>query len=233
MSRKLTNTLSVYLEIGSRRTIAAALDWPGWCRVGRDEGSALQALFDYGPRYARIVHPARLGFQKPDAVSALAIVERLKGNGSTDFGVPIRAPASDAQPLDDTELRRLQSLLKACWRAFDTTVELAQGKSLRTGPRGGGRTLDKIVEHVLGAAGQSYLTSLGGKVAQTEVSLPSPEPTRQAILKTLVASAHGEIAEYGPRGGKRWLPRYFVRREAWHVLDHIWEIEDRLEKSTE
>ena len=230
MSRKLTNTLSVYLEIGSRRTIAAALDWPGWCRIGRDEDSALQALFDYTPRYARILRQARLGFQVPNDVSAFAVVERLEGNATTDFGVPMRAPASDAQPLDDTELRRLQAILKACWRAFDAAVEMAEGKALRTGPRGGGRTLDKIVEHVLGAARQSYLTSLGGKVAQTEVSLPSPEPTRQAILKTLVASAHGEIAEYGPRGGKRWLPRYFVRREAWHVLDHIWEIEDRVQK---
>lgn len=24
-----------------------------------------------------------------------------------------------------------------------------------------------------------------------------------------------------------WPPRYFVRRSAWHVLDHAWEIEDR------
>ena len=31
----------------------------------------------------------------------------------------------------------------------------------------------------------------------------------------------------GPRGGKRWSARYFVRRAAWHVLDHAWEIEDR------
>jgi hypothetical protein len=222
--------MNVYLEVGTRRTIAAALDWPGWCRLGRDEASALQALFDYGPRYARIVRPARLGFRVPSDISALTVMERLTGNATTDFGVPVRSPARDAQPLDDTELRRLQSFLTACWRAFDAAVETAQGKPLRTGPRGGGRTLDKIVEHVLGAAGQSYLTSLGGKVSRAELSLPSPESTRQAILKTLVASAHGEIAEYGPRGGKRWSPRYFVRREAWHVLDHIWEIEDRLEE---
>ena len=30
-------------------------------------------------------------------------------------------------------------------------------------------------------------------------------------------------------GGARWTPRYFVRRAAWHVLDHAWELEDRLE----
>ncbi|HEX5839952.1 MAG TPA: hypothetical protein VFY26_19100 [Anaerolineales bacterium] len=55
------------------------------------------------------------------------------------------------------------------------------------------------------------------------------EELRPAILETLAASAHGEIDEVGPRGGKRWVARYFVRREAWHVLDHVWEIEDRLE----
>jgi len=73
-----------------------------------------------------------------------------------------------------------------------------------------------------------YLSSLGGKVPLTEAPQPSQEETRHAILETLVASAQGEIAEQGPRGGKRWLPRYFVRRMAWHVLDHIWEIEDRI-----
>ncbi len=35
------------------------------------------------------------------------------------------------------------------------------------------------------------------------------------------------LPEAGPRGGKIWLPRRFVHRAAWHVLDHAWEIEDR------
>jgi hypothetical protein len=223
------NQLAVYLEVGSRRTFAAALDWPGWCRAGRDEATALQILFEYGPRYARILRPARLGFQAPHDVSTFVVVERLKGNATTDFGAPDLAPASDAQPLDDTELRRQQALLKACWRAFDAVVEMAHGKTLRTGPRGGGRALDGIVQHVLGAE-TGYLSQLGGKVLQPGSSQPSPGPIRQAILKTLQAAADGTIAEYGPRGGKRWSPRYFVRRGAWHVLDHIWEIEDRLKE---
>lgn len=227
MKRKLTNPLKVYLEVGSRRTFAAAIAWPGWCRMGPDEATALQTLFDYGPRYARILRPARLDFQAPNAVSAFAVVERLKGNATTDFGAPDRAPAGDTQPLNDTELRRLQVLLKACWRAFDAAVERANGKTLRVGPRGGGRTLDGVVQHVLGAE-IGYLSGLGGKVSLSETPQPPLERTRHAILKALVASAHGEIAAHGPRGGKRWPPRYFVRREAWHVLDHLWEIEDRL-----
>lgn len=230
MSRKLTHKLNVYLEVGNRHTFAAALDWPGWCRMGRDEDTALQTLFDYGPRYARILRRSRLGFQVPKDISAFVVVERLKGNATTDFGAPDLVPAGDTQPLDDAELRRLQLLLKACWRALDATVEIAKGKALRAGPRGGGRTVNGILQHVLGSE-VGYLRQLGGKVSQSESSSPPLKPTRQAILKTLGASARGEIAEYGPRGGKRWPPRYFVRREAWHVLDHVWEIEDRLKES--
>ena len=224
----MTFKLKVYLEVGSRRTFAGALDWPGWCRMGRDEQTALQNLFEYGPRYVRVLRGTRLAFQAPEERSAFAVVERLKGTTTTDFGAPDVAPTSDAKPPDEAELGRLQSLLKACWLAFDEIVETAKGKTLRSGPRGGGRTVDGIVEHVLGSE-LSYLSQLGGKKPQPE----SLENTRNAILKTLTASAHGEIPELGPRGGKRWSARYFVRRDAWHILDHVWEIEDRLTGSME
>lgn len=232
MNRELKKKISIYLEVGNRRTFAAALDWPGWCRMGRDETAALKTLFEYGSRYAHILRRARLGFQLPDDVSAFVVVERLKGNATTDFGAPDLAPSNDTQALDDPELRRLQTILKASWRALDATVEAAKGKALRAGPRGGGRSLDRIVDHVLGSEG-GYLSQLGGKLPKSESSSPSPEQIRQAILNTLRASAHGEIPEFGPRGGKRWSPRYFVRREAWHILDHVWEIEDRLKEPVE
>ena len=53
--------------------------------------------------------------------------------------------------------------------------------------------------------------------------------TRQAILTTLSAAVRGEVPAREPRGGPRWTPRYFVRRLAWHELDHAWEIENRAE----
>lgn len=43
-----------------------------------------------------------------------------------------------------------------------------------------------------------------------------------------VEAARGKELQVGPRGGKRWKPRYYVRRSAWHILDHAWEIEDRV-----
>jgi hypothetical protein len=228
-SNKMKDKIDVYLEVGNRRIFAVAIDWPGWCRMGRDEAAALQSLLDYGPRYARVLRSARLGFQAPGDVSAFRLVEQLKGNATTDFGAPAVVPTGDSKSLDEAELRRLRAILKACWRAFDAAVETAAGKKLNTGPRGGGRTVDGILEHILGSE-QGYLSQLGGKLSPSEADPLSPEMIRRAILKTLTSAAHGEIVEYGPRGGKRWPPCYFVRREAWHVLDHVWEIEDRLQK---
>jgi hypothetical protein len=220
---KSSKKIDVYLEIGKKRTVVGAMEWPGWCRVGRDEEGALQTLFEAGPRYASLMRPARLGFQVPQDISVFRVVQRLKGNASTDYGIPALAPTKDGTPINDKELKRLQTILKVCWRALDAAATAAKGKTLRLGPRGGGRTLKGILEHVYGAE-VGYLSSLGGKMASTS----SPEEVHQAILKTLVASAHGEVAKKGPRGGKRWSPWYFARREAWHVLDHVWEIEDRL-----
>jgi hypothetical protein len=225
-----TKLIHVYLEIGAKRTFAGAIDWPGWCRSGRDEESALQALVDYGARYARVVRAKEFGFRAPANVASLIVMERLKGNATTDFGAPDLAPAGDAKPVNEAELARFQAILKACWKAFDAAARSAEGKELRKGPRGGGRELNGVIRHVLDSEA-SYLSSLGGKVAQDAAADLGEKlkRTRKAILETLKAAAHGEVAERGPRGGIRWKPRYFVRRVAWHVLDHAWEIEDRIE----
>lgn len=222
------NKIDVYLEVGQKRVFAGALDWPGWCRSGKDEDSALQALFEYRPRYARLLSRARLGFKAPKRLSDLVVVERLKGNATTDFGAPGIAPSVDEGPVNDKELKRFKKLLKACWRAFDQAVEAADGKTLSTGPRGGGRQLDGILQHLLDSD-TGYLNTLGWKFQRDtkDDSSNQLELLREAILDGLAASAQGEIPATGPRGGKRWRPRYFVRRLAWHVVDHVWEIEDR------
>ncbi len=223
------NKIEVYFEIGKKKTFAGALDWPGWCRSGRDEASALQALFEYGARYERAVRTAQLGFQAPDDVYVFTALERLQGDATTDFGAPGIAPSADTQPVDDTQLQRFRALLQACWQAFDAAAKAALGKELRKGPRGGGRELEGIIRHVMGADA-GYLAQLGGKlkIGEGMDSRKVMDQTRQAVLDTLALSARGELPAQGPRGGIRWTPRYFVRRSAWHVLDHAWEIEDRI-----
>lgn len=222
--------IDVYLEIGQKRTLAGAIDWPGWCRAGRDEDAALQALCKSGPRYARILDQTGLAFKAPADPSAFSVVERVEGNATTDFGAPNMPLPSDTQPVDQAELKRFQMLLKAYWRAFDAAVEAATGKELRKGPRGGGRELEGVIRHVLDSDA-SYIKQLGWKPDQPEAEDLSAELSRmrQAILEALAASARGELPKRGPRGGVLWGPRQYIRRAGWHVLDHAWEIEDRAE----
>ena len=226
---KSSDTIKVYLEQGSKRVFAGAIDWPGWCRSGRDEGSALQALLDYGPRYALVVRASKLGFGPPRDVAALRIAERLKGDATTDFGAPSKATSADAKPVSDADLRRFHALFKACWRAFDAAAKAAEGKELRKGPRGGGRDLETIVRHVL-EADAAYLARLAWKFKIDEEGGPAKElaRARRETLEALESAMRQGIPARGPRGGALWTPRYFVRRVAWHVLDHAWEIEDRI-----
>jgi hypothetical protein len=217
--------IDVYVEIGLKRTFAGAIDWPGLCRSGRDELTALQALLAYGSRYADVLRPVGIDFQAPGVEADLNLVERLAGTMTTDFGAPDIAPSSDAQPIDDAELRRLQTLLEACWGKFDDTIAEAAGKPLSKGPRGGGRELDEIARHVAEVE-VAYLRRLGWKPEAGQANGVSK--IRQAALNALAVAARGEGPSSGPRGGKLWIPRYYVRRTAWHVLDHAWEIEDRV-----
>jgi hypothetical protein len=222
-----SKAVPVYLEVGQKRTFAGAIDWPGWCRSGRDEESALDAMATSAPRYARALRGTRLGFRDPTDASAFNVVERLKGHATTDFGAPGAVPSADKRPVSPADLRRFETVLRATWRAFDRAVE-GSAKDLRKGPRGGGRSLEGIVVHVLGADG-GYLNALGWRYREDQHAPPSQdlERVRKAMLEGLEAAVEGDIPRRGPRGGTRWLPRYFVRRVAWHALDHAWEIEDR------
>ena len=222
-------TIPVYLEMGQKRTFACAVDWPGWCRAGRDEAAALQNLSDYAPRYARVLHTANLDFYPPETPAAFAIVERLPGTATTDFGAPDAAPADDGVAVDEVTLLHYQGIMEAAWQALDTAVQAAAGKELSKGPRGGGRDLEKIMQHVL-EADLAYLRQLAWKVTKVEGEplAAAMARMRQEAQAALVAAARGELPTQGPRGGKIWTPRYYVRRAVWHTVDHAWEIEDRI-----
>lgn len=223
-------TVTVYLEVGRKRAFASAVDWPGWSRSGRDEESALQALLACGPRYAQALRGTGIEFQAPAEVSGFVVTERLEGNATTDFGAPAIVPKADGRPMDQTELERSRTLLQACWQAFDSAVQRATGKALRKGPRGGGRDLEKIVRHVV-EADQAYLRRLAWrqKGADEADLAEALRQTRQDILSALEVAVNEGLPAQGPRGGTIWPPRYFIRRVAWHVLDHAWEIEDRID----
>jgi hypothetical protein len=170
-----------------------------------------------------------LEFQIPERPSSFNIVSRIEGNATTDFGAPDKPLPNDWDQIGNQELGRMMKIIRACWLAFDEAVEKGEGKELKKGPRGGGRELTKIIEHVIGAE-ENYLKTLGWKVeANKDVSIAQRKnQIRNEVLRGLEAVAKGQLPREGPRGGKRWPPRYFVRRLAWHVVDHAWEIEERI-----
>lgn len=217
----------VYVEAAPKRTFACAVDWPGWARHGRTEDEALASLLAHGPRYARALKGARLGFTAPLAPAQLEVVERLEGNATTEFGAPAMAPSFDDERLCDAgTLKRFEAILRCCWRAFDAAVAAAEGVELAKGPRGGGRELSQIVAHVVEADG-NYLGALGWKAPKDGEAAARLTATREAIIAALRASAAGGIPVARPRGGPHWTARYGARRIAWHVLAHAWEIERR------
>ena len=214
--------LRVVVEATPKRVFASALDWPGWSRGAKTEDEALRALLDYTDRYAAVARRARIRFDPPATLRGVSVVERLDGGASTEFGIPSLPAADEAGALDARQLKRLIALLRAAWDEFDAAAKKAHGVSLRLGPRGGGRQVPKMVEHVREAEG-AYVAQLGSRVAGSA----SMEALREAFLAALTARVSGDEPPNPNKVRKRWLPRYAVRRSAWHALDHAWEIQDR------
>ncbi|MBK8167757.1 MAG: hypothetical protein IPK64_17560 [bacterium] len=92
----VAKVVPVYLEVAPKRMFACAVDWPGWARHGRTEDQARASLLEYTPRYALALKGSRLGFAAPVAPAQLAVVERLTGNATTEFGAPAVAQSCAA-----------------------------------------------------------------------------------------------------------------------------------------
>jgi hypothetical protein len=101
--------------------------------------------------------------------------------------------------------------LQDCWNYFDVTVDNAPSQ-LRKGPRGGGRDRDAVADHVREAE-RAYCSRVGFRVPPRT---PWDEQ-RDVVVTTLKATT--------PQA--KWPISYALRRIAWHIVDHAWEIEDR------
>src|SRR5215470_6679699 len=137
----------VYLETGTKRVFACAVDWPGWCRSGRGEEQALAALATAASRYAVVPALASVTFDPVHEVDCIEIAERVTGTSATDFGALDVAPALDGEPGTAQQAERLAALVETAWDYFEQTAAAAP-PVLRKGPRGGGRDRDVIMVHV-------------------------------------------------------------------------------------
>src|SRR5262245_51463412 len=219
MARK---PLAVIVETGTAKVFASALDWPGWCRSGRHEATALEALVTYAPRYAAVAVKAGLAFA-PTIADTMTVVEHLTGDATTNFGAPSVPAAAEQIRLTAAPARRLAALVGAAWAVLD---EIAAGSpsELRKGPRGGGRDRDKMLAHVLDSEA-AYARKLGVRLKPPALGDDTAiEELREAILAVI-----GAATDAGPAVPNGWSTAYTARRIAWHALDHAWEMQDRAE----
>jgi hypothetical protein len=209
----------IYIEAGKKKAVAWSLEWPGWCRIRRNEMEVVQALIDYEERYRLIAQRAGLEFVPGD----LVVVARLQGDNNTDWGVPAVMAPADTQPIDASTAQRNVALLRAAWGTLEDVVA-ASPAELRKGPRGGGRDRDEIRRHVV-ECDRVYARKIGVRHKPFEV-------TDSAALKAMrneIAAVLSKPSTGDPLSAGGWNASYAIRRMAWHVVDHIWEIEDRRE----
>lgn len=207
-------SVEVYVETGRKKVFVSAYDWPGWSRGAKTEEEALDSLADYAPRYAPVAEAAGRELPAP----TFSVVDRIKGDGNTDYGVPHRQAPRDATRITKAKAGALADLVEASWALFDAGVAVAPA-TLAKGPRGGGRDRDQVVEHVLNAE-KAYAAKLGLRLAVPPYSDPvAVKAFRASIVEVLRAAE--------PPAPTKWPVRYAARRIAWHVLDHLWEIEDK------
>jgi hypothetical protein len=210
------------LEQGrKKRVVACAFDWPGWDRSATIGTDVLAVLAAYRDRYTRVAELAGFGAEF-GATGEFEVVERVDGIGMTDFyGLSGRAAAAENDPMTDAGCERKIALLRASWSTFDDLAARVSPE-LRKGPRGGGRELDQIIRHVNGAEIEIFAPKVGVKFP------PETADNARALRAYRDAFVEG-IRQHHARGepARSWALQYLIRRCAWHMLDHAWELEDR------
>jgi hypothetical protein len=206
-----------------KKVAAFAIDWPGWSRGARTGPEALELLEAYRDRYRPVVALAGLGSEL-DAAGPLQVVEEHVGVGSTDFwGISFAPSSFEQEPMAEDELDRKIALLEAAWRYFDD-VAARVSRELAKGPRGGGRSRDEIVRHVINNERHDLAKKVGVAPSAHEVL---PAALVASHREEFVAAMRDHNAQGKLARGRNWTIALLLRHTAYHVLDHAWEMEDK------
>lgn len=218
----MADRVRVMLEHGKKkRVVACAFDWPGWDRSARVGEDVLGVLSAYRPRYGEVAALAGFGDEFA-GTGDFEVVEEVEGIGMTDYyGLSGRAATAEHAPMTEAELERKIALLRASWRTFDELAARVSSE-LRKGPRGGGWEKDRIVRHVNGAEIDEFAPKVGVRVP---LETRNDSEALQAYRDAFVEGIRDHHARAEP--ARSWALQFLIRRCAWHMLDHAWELEDR------
>lgn len=219
----MTNQLRVLVEqpIHGKRWVAVAADWPGLERGAKTEDEAVEKLGRYVPRYLPVAERAGLDAELA-AQTEPTIIDRYQGTGSTDFwGISFAPSPLDREPFDAPIFERQVSLLRAAWAEFDETAARVSAE-LRPGVRGGGRSRDRIIRHVLANEGDSFSKRVQAPSELDDLLTPGGLAHHR---DRYVEAMRDWYAQGKPLGN--WTVPYLLRHTANHALDHTWEMQDR------
>jgi hypothetical protein len=206
-----------------KRSVAFALDWPGWSRGARRAEVAVETLESYRERYRPIAALAGMA-REFAATGPLKIVEETVGTGSTDFwGISFAPCSAEPEPMGEAELERGITLLRACWAFFDD-VAARVSPQMRKGPRGGGRDRDTIIRHTIRNESESFARQVGLRIE--EDAALAPDALRRYRDDYVAAMRAYNAGEVEPRM-RSWTLPFLIRHSAFHTLDHAWEMEDK------
>ena len=206
-----------------KRAVAFAVDWPGWSRGAKTADLAVETLESYRERYRPVASLAGMSHEF-DAAGPLEVVEDKVGTGSTDFwGISFSPWAAEQEPMDEAELERAITLLRACWAFFDG-VAARVSPEMRKGPRGGGRDRDRIIRHTIRTESEDFAKQVGLRIPEGGALTPDGlRHYRDAYVAAMRAYKAGEIE----RRMRSWTLPFLIRHSAYHTLDHAWEMEDK------
>ena len=206
-----------------KRFVAFAPDWPGWSRGAKSSDLALETLEAYRDRYRPIADLAGMAGEF-DAAGPLEIVEDKVGTGSVDFwGISFSPSSTEQDPMDEVQLERAITILRACWAFFDDVAARVSAE-MRKGPRGGGRDRDRIIRHVIRNESESFAKGVGLRIA--EEGALEPDALRQYREDYVVAMRAYNAGQVAKRM-RSWNLPFLIRHSAFHTLDHAWEMQDK------
>lgn len=206
-----------------KKSVAFAIDWPGWSRGAKSAELALETLEAYRERYRPVAGLAGMA-REYAAAGPLKIVEDRVGTGSTDFwGISFSPSATEQGPMAEAELERGITLLRACWVFFDG-VAARVSPAMRKGPRGGGRDRDQIISHTIRTESEYFAKQVGLRIPEGAALNPDGlRQHREAYIEAMRAYNAGEVK----RRMRSWTLPFLIRHSAYHTLDHAWEMEDK------
>jgi hypothetical protein len=109
------------------------------------------------------------------------------------------------------------------WHSLRLDEVVASSPSeLRKGSRGGGRERDKVVSHMIDVE-RAYARKTGVQ----QKPFPFGDFASLATMREKIAAVLSQPSDGSPLASGGWPTTYAIRRFTWHVIDHIWEIEDR------